>query len=244
MPFVEGEVYKGKIVNARDFGFFVKLRHPESGAEREGLVHIAQILQGQKRLEKPEESGFRVGDAVFVKLLQIRDDKKLSLSMKACDQASGGEVSARQDGRHLLKRSLEQAECFDAQGRKVGALTGVLLEDSGVKVSRRGGVSRMNRMSSPDMWEMKQLKGGQALHLVQDASERTINLDDQTPEDLNEEYAELELNEEEAPFLKGTSREGMVLEPIKISRDPDGGLQQAAMKQSQFAKDRKDIREH
>ena len=35
----------------------------------------------------------------------------------------------------------------------------------------------------------------------------------------------------------------MCLEPIKISRIPDGALQQAAMKQSQFSKDRKDIRD-
>ena len=44
-------------------------------------------------------------------------------------------------------------------------------------------------------------------------------------EDLNEEYAELELNAEEAPFLRGqTTKAGMCLEPIKISRIPDGVL--------------------
>lgn len=63
-------------------------------------------------------------------------------------------------------------------------------------------------------------------------------------EDLNEEYEELELNEEEAPFLKGqTTKAGMCLDPIKISNLPDGSLQQAAMKQSQYVKDRKDIKE-
>jgi hypothetical protein len=94
-----------------------------------------------------------------VKLLEIRAGNKLSLSMKACDQSAGTEVSVRQDGRNLLKRSLEQAECLDAQGRRIGALTGVLLEDSKVRVTRHG-VSRRDRLSSPDMWEMKQLKGG------------------------------------------------------------------------------------
>ena len=100
-------------------------------------------------------------------------------------------------------------------------------------------------MSSPDMWEMKQLTGGQALHLIADLNSKSqLKADDVEQEDLNEEYAELELNEEEAPFLKGqTTKAGMCLEPIKISRIPDGALQQAAMKQSQFSKDRKDIRE-
>ena len=101
-------------------------------------------------------------------------------------------------------------------------------------------------MPSPDMWEMKQLKGGQARHLVQDlnCTERQECDDDEGIDDLNEEYAELELNEEEAPFLKGqTTKAGMCLSPIKISNIPDGSLQQAAMKQSLFSKDRKDIRE-
>lgn len=48
---------------------------------------------------------------------------------------------------------------------------------------------------------------------------------------MNEEYTELELNEDEAPFLKGqTTKAGMCLSPIRISNLPDGSLQQAAMK--------------
>jgi hypothetical protein len=75
------------------------------------------------------------------------------------------------------------------------------------------------------MWEMKQLKGGQALHLVQDF-QRPLDVGDADPEELKEEYAELELNEDEAPFLQGhPSAAGMSLQPIKISRVPDGGLQ-------------------
>ena len=35
----------------------------------------------------------------------------------------------------------------------------------------------------------------------------------------------------------------MTLQPIKISQNPDGAMLKTAMKQSQFSKDRKDIRE-
>ena len=64
-------------------------------------------------------------------------------------------------------------------------------------------------------------------------SEGDIISDQNRFRELSQEYAELELNEEEAPFLKGqTTKAGMCLEPIKISRIPDGALQQAAMKQS------------
>ena len=42
---------------------------------------------------------------------------------------------------------------------------------------------------------------------------------------MNEEYTELELNEDEAPFLKGqTTKAGMCLSPIRISNLPDGSL--------------------
>lgn len=59
-------------------------------------------------------------------------------------------------------------------------------------------------MSSPDQWEMKQLKGGQALHLVEEFNKpKDQEADVQSDDDLNEEYTELELNEDEAPFLKG-----------------------------------------
>lgn len=145
-------------MSAKPFGFFVRIKEPDSRHHQEGLVHISQIRQGQKRLERPEDSGFRVGDSVYVKLLQMRGGK-LSLSMKECDQTTGRAVSQQEDGRNLLKRSIAQAETLDAQGRRIGALTGVLLDDSHIKVRKGAGITR-NRMPSPDMWELKQLKGG------------------------------------------------------------------------------------
>lgn len=93
-------------MNAKDFGFFVRITDSSSGFEKEGLVHIAQITPGAQRLERPEESGFSIGDTVWAKLTQVREDGKLSLSMKDCDQATGSDISAVQDGRNLLKRSL------------------------------------------------------------------------------------------------------------------------------------------
>lgn len=224
MPFNEGEIYSGKIVNSKDFGFFVRLSDRDSGFVKEGLVHIGKIKHGV-RLEKPEDSGYRVGDKVYVKLIQVRLDGKLSLSIQDCDQFTGTENLAKRDGRSQIQKQLVQPEKFDAQGRRIGPLTGILLEDTNIKISKRGGLSRA-RMPSPDMWEMKQLKGGQALHLVSDLNQdklRRIDGEDSDPEELKEEYAELVLNEDEAPFLRGqTAKAGMCLEPIKISRIPDG----------------------
>ena len=62
--------------------------------------------------------------------------------------------------------------------------------------------------------------------------------------ELEEDQAELELNDEEAPFLVDqTSKTGHSLNPVKISKNPDGSLARAAIAQVKKAKERKDIRD-
>jgi len=106
MPFTVGGIYQGKVMNLKPFGLFVRIRDPESGFEREGLVHIGKIRPGRERLERPEDAGYARGDTVYVKLAEIRDDQKMSLSMQDCDQHTGLEATRLQDGRKLLKHSL------------------------------------------------------------------------------------------------------------------------------------------
>ena len=79
--------------------------------------------------------------------------------------------------------------------------------------------------------------------MVDDPNLQKIHNNDDD-EELDEEQAEIELNDKEAPFLRGqTSKAGLCLSPIKISQNPDGSLQRAAMKSSTLAKERKDIRD-
>ena len=48
--------------------------------------------------------------------------------------------------------------------------------------------------------------------------------------EMEEENAEIELNDEEAPFLVGqTHKTVSTLQQVKISKNPDGSLQRAAM---------------
>ena len=87
------------------------------------------------------------------------------------------------------------------------------------------------RIASPDLWEYTRLKGGNVLGLIDDENMR--NMDQQVDETdmLDEEQPEIELNEDEPPFLVGqTTKAGLCLSPIKISQNPDGSLQRAAMK--------------
>ena len=43
MPFKVGDIFKGKIMKAQDFGFFVLIEDAVTRYRREGLVHVSQI---------------------------------------------------------------------------------------------------------------------------------------------------------------------------------------------------------
>ncbi|HEX2792404.1 MAG TPA: S1 RNA-binding domain-containing protein [Candidatus Paceibacterota bacterium] len=69
-----GDVVEGEVTGAVDFGVFVKL---EQGLE--GLVHISELDWG---LVEDPRALFSVGDAVKVKVIEVKDGK-VSLSIKA-----------------------------------------------------------------------------------------------------------------------------------------------------------------
>jgi polyribonucleotide nucleotidyltransferase len=72
-----GEVYEGKIRSIMPYGAFVEFL-----PGKDGLLHISEV--DWKRLETVEEAGFKEGDTIEVKLLDI-DPKtgKFKLSRKA-----------------------------------------------------------------------------------------------------------------------------------------------------------------
>ena len=68
-----GDVLKGEVTGAVDFGVFVKV---EDGLE--GLVHISELDWG---LVEDTRTLYKVGDKVDVKVIEVKDDK-ISLSIK------------------------------------------------------------------------------------------------------------------------------------------------------------------
>lgn len=54
---------------------------------------------------------------------------------------------------------------------------------------------------------------------------------------------EIELREEEAPFLAGQTKMSINMSPVKIVKNPDGSLQRAAQTQSALAKERREVRQ-
>lgn len=70
-----GDVFEGKVVRIMDFGAFV-----EFAPGKDGLVHISQIAN--ERVNKVEDK-LKLGDKVKVKLMEIDEQGRYNLSMKA-----------------------------------------------------------------------------------------------------------------------------------------------------------------
>ncbi len=72
-----GQVYQGTVKSVVPFGLFVEIL-----PGKEGLLHISEIEW--RRLEKVEDGGFKAGDEIEVKLLDVdKKTGKLKLSRKA-----------------------------------------------------------------------------------------------------------------------------------------------------------------
>lgn len=81
-----GDTLNGTITGAVDFGVFVKL---EEGLE--GLVHISELDWG---LVEDTRSLYKVGDAVKVKVIEVKDDK-ISLSIKQLKENPWGAAAKK-----------------------------------------------------------------------------------------------------------------------------------------------------
>jgi polyribonucleotide nucleotidyltransferase len=76
-----GIIYKGKVVRIVDFGAFVSFF-----GSQDGLVHVSELAP--RRVEKVSDI-VKVGDEVFVKVLEMDNRGKIRLSMKRVDQKTG-----------------------------------------------------------------------------------------------------------------------------------------------------------
>ena len=83
-----GVIYTGKVVKCVEFGAFVNFL-----GSRDGLVHISELAP--RRVAKVNDV-VKEGDQVKVKVLGVDDRGKVRLSMKAVDQQTGEDISAKQ----------------------------------------------------------------------------------------------------------------------------------------------------
>lgn len=222
-----GKIYDGKVANIVNFGCFVQL----FGLRKkwEGLVHISQ-LRSEGRVTDVNDVVSR-GSNVKVKVVSITG-QKVSLSMKEVDQLTGNDLNP------LSHRAPDEDMTARNPDRPVGAISMLSLPgnvDDDDDTARK----RVTRISSPERWEIKQMISSGVI----DRSEMP-DFDEETgllPKDEDGEAdIEIEIVEEEPPFLQGHSRALHDLSPVRIIKNPDGSLAQAAMMQSALAKERRE----
>lgn len=224
------KVYEGRVINMTDFGAFVSLEGIKGS--KDGLIHISAIHDGP-RLEHPSEVLQR-DQPVKVKVIKI-DGKRISLSMKAVDQETG--------------EDLESIPSF-ATGANSFGLRG---ESEDPMRSHRNGngrgnmgppVKRKKRLTSPERWEIRQLIASGALSAA-DYPELNEDRDAmENPDDFEqEEDVDIEVREEEPPFLAGQTKQSLELSPIRVVKAPEGSLNRAAMSGASLARERREQRQ-
>ncbi|XP_057654982.1 ATP-dependent RNA helicase DHX8 [Diorhabda carinulata] len=225
---IPGKIYNGKVSNIVPFGCFVQL---EGLKKRwEGLVHISQ-LRAEGRVTNVSEVTSRAA-RVKVKVLTVTG-QKVSLSMKDVCQMTGKDLNP------LSHAPTEREDRDRNPDRPINNSTSVLRLPINIDEGEEDSRKRVTRISSPERWEIKQMISSGCI----DKSELP-DFDEETgllpKEEDGEADIEIELVEDEPPFLQGHGRALHDLSPVRIVKNPDGSLAQAAMMQSALAKERRE----
>uniref|UniRef100_A0A8C9L7D5 ATP-dependent RNA helicase DHX8 n=1 Tax=Pavo cristatus TaxID=9049 RepID=A0A8C9L7D5_PAVCR len=227
-----GDIYNGKVTSIMQFGCFVQL---EGLRKRwEGLVHISE-LRREGRVANVADVVSK-GQRVKVKVLSFTGSKT-SLSMKDVDQDTGEDLNPNRR-RNLVGETNEETSMRNPdRPSHLSLVNAPEVEDDTLERKR------LTRISDPEKWEIKQMIAANVLSKEEfpDFDEETgilPKVDDEEDEDL-----EIELVEEEPPFLRGHTKQSMDMSPIKIVKNPDGSLSQAAMMQSALAKERRELKQ-
>lgn len=226
-----GKIYSARVANIVPFGCFVQLMGLRK--KWEGLVHISQ-LRSEGRVTDVTEVVSR-GANVKVKVMSIAG-QKVSLSMKEVDQDSGKDLNPASHS-HLHDDDVRDRN----PDRPMGGGTSMLQLEGAEPAEEDHSRKRVTRISSPERWEIKQMISSGVI----DRSELP-DFDEETgllaKEEDNEADIEIEIVEEEPPFLQGHGRALHDLSPVRIVKNPDGSLAQAAMMQSALAKERRELK--
>ncbi|KAI7862804.1 hypothetical protein BDF14DRAFT_1469069 [Spinellus fusiger] len=219
------KIYSGKVTNLKDFGAFVQLEGVKDRVE--GMVHVTQLASGHVR--HPSDIVQR-NQSVKVKVMSVAGTR-VGLSMRDVDQRTGEDLTP-----HLRVRSQEEMEAMASRNpdRPMGSATRHVDMDD-------GSLRSVKRMSSPERWEIKQLIASGVVNAA-DYPE----LDEDTDFNGNvetEEEIDVEVREEEPPFLKGQTTKTLDLSPVKVVKIPDGTLNRSALAGAALAKERRELRQ-
>jgi len=244
MPEIDDEpilykIYDGRVTGVKDFGAFVNLQGVKGKID--GLVHVSAMQEGA-RINHPSDLVSR-NQPVKVKVASIQGTR-IGLSMKEVDQVTGrdlipqkriasGANMERLDGMGSLSNGYSQYGSLDSD-------VPVIEGDMNGKPMRN-----KKRMTSPERWEIKQLIASGAISAldypdIDEEYNATLAGEGDFEE---EEDVDIEVRDEEPPFLAGQTKQSLELSPIRVVKAPDGSLNRAAMAGTSLAKERRDLRQ-
>lgn len=228
------KVYEGHVTGIKDFGAFVNL-HGVKG-KVDGLVHISAFGQ---RINHPSDL-LSKGQEVKVKVIKL-EGGRVGLSMKDVDQETGMDLAPQ-----LRIGSGANMEALGGRGgydNKNVVTNG--FEDKGTFQATANARQHKKRMTSPERWEIRQMiaagiaKASDYPELEEDY-QATLKGEGQME---LEEDVDIEVRDEEPPFLAGQTKQSLELSPIRVVKAPDGSLNRAAMAGTNLAKERKELRQ-
>ncbi|KAF2459072.1 P-loop containing nucleoside triphosphate hydrolase protein [Lineolata rhizophorae] len=231
---VQYKVYIGRVTGIKEYGVFVNLVGVKGN--RDGLVHVSAMQEGA-RVNHPGDLVIR-NQEVKVKVMKI-ENSKISLSMKEVDQTTGRDLAPHK--RIASGANMEGLGGMN-NGRYGNLSSGVpVIEENGGNLGAR----QRKRMTSPERWEIKQLIASGAISAqdypdIDEDYNASLNANGQIEE---EEDVDIEVREEEPPFLAGQTKQSLELSPIRVVKAPDGSLNRAAMSGETLAKERRDLRQ-
>lgn len=228
------KVYAGRVTGVKDFGVFVNLQHVKGKVD--GLVHVSAMAEG--KVNHPSDLVSR-NQEVWVKVMRV-EDKRISLSMAEVDQSTGQDLnpSRRIDAAASGANAMGLGQEPNGMDRNGNMTTNVpVVEGNGFTKKNR------KRMTSPERWELQQLVASgivSAQSLLEQDEEYQSTLRGEEIEE--EEDIDIEVREEEPPFLAGQTKQSLELSPIRVVKAPDGSMNRAAMQGDVLAKERRDLR--
>ncbi|KAG0274384.1 DEAH-box ATP-dependent RNA helicase prp22, partial [Linnemannia exigua] len=143
------KIYSGKVTNTKPFGAFVALDGVKGKVE--GMVHIGMLAAG--RVSEVSDVVKR-NDIVKVKVMSVTSTR-VSLSMKDVDQKTGKDLSP-----NLRVRTKEEmAQDAARNPDRPSSSTVPIIDDDEPRSSK------LKRLSSPERFELKQLRASGPLFL-------------------------------------------------------------------------------
>jgi ATP-dependent RNA helicase DHX8/PRP22 len=214
------KIYDGHVTGVKDFGAFVNL-HGVRG-KVDGLVHVSRMADA--RINHPSDL-VEPGQPVKVKVIS-QDGTRIGLSMKDVDQETGQEDAGFGSGANMMPLG----------GDKNGHIDGAFQPHNPAPRQKK-------RITSPERWEIRQLiASGVAKASDYPDLEEDYNASGNGEMQL-EQDVDIEVREEEPPFLAGQTKQSLELSPIRIVKAPDGSLNRAAVSGTALVRERKELQQ-